>query len=155
MWLVLSVSLSCLPIERYTFIPSNAIGCGCVWFSQFIWLVPPFPSPPSCHAAGLALALALCQSASLCLRVSFLPIFCCTLLNPMLPNGSRCCPSLVFSTSFYFFGLRSYICKWSQQWCEVAVPVSSFRVRAPFPLPEVPGLPPNAEKAHEIWMSIC
>lgn len=55
------MSLSCLPIAHYTFIPSSAIGCVHVWFSQFISMVlhgPPFPSSHTCHAAGLSLALA-------------------------------------------------------------------------------------------------
>lgn len=45
-------------------------------------------------------------SASLCLLDSLLLIFCWTLLNHMLPNESRCCPLLVFSTYFYFFGFK-------------------------------------------------
>lgn len=66
--------------------------------------------------------------ASLCLLDSLLLIFCWTLLNHMLPNDSRCCPLLVFSTYFYFFGFKkSYTNKWLQQKGEVAVLVSSFR----------------------------
>lgn len=38
------MSLSCLLISHYPFIPSSALGCGCVWFSQLIPLVPAWPS---------------------------------------------------------------------------------------------------------------
>lgn len=99
------------------------------------------PLTPAVLLARLWLWRQEVPSAFLCLLDSFLPNFCCTLLNHMLPNGSRCCPLLVFSTYFYLFGLRSYTRKWLQQWGEVAVPVSSFRTRAPFPLPKLPGLP--------------
>lgn len=88
----------------------------CTWL--WLCLIQPVHPIGACmafhfHSLTPAMLLArLClwhqavPSASFCFLDSLLPIFCWTLVNHMLPNESRCCPLLVFSTFFYFFGLK-------------------------------------------------
>lgn len=71
-----------------------------------------------------------------------LSYFCWTLLNRMLPNESRCCPLLVFSTYFYFFGFKKAIptndyskkVKWQSLWAVSEQDTDSFARTARSPL---------------------